>query len=98
VRDCEHEPLAVQLEVSATSASFLTFLLVTGRLHPGWEYLVHRKFSSLWRDVPGTIIGQDLDAFITAARSCGYSQRVASATASQVRCVGSATTHRRIRT
>ena len=84
VRDWEREPLQVQLEVSRTSASFLTFLLVTGRLHPGWEYLVHRKFSSIWRDAPGTVIGDDLDAFITAARGCGYSQRVASAMASQV--------------
>lgn len=83
-RDFEHEPLQVQLRVSDTSASFLTFLLVTGRLHPGWEYLVHRKFSSIWRDVPGTLIGEDLEAFMTAARSCGYSDRVASAMASQV--------------
>ncbi len=83
-RDFEREPLAVQLDVSRTSAPFITFLLVTGILHPGWEYLVHRKFSSIWRDVPGTVIGEDLDAFITAARGCGYSQRVASAMASQV--------------
>jgi integrase len=83
-RDFEHEPLRVQLDVSRASASFLTFLLVTGRLHPGWEYLVHRKFSSIWRDVPGTPIGADLEAFMTAAHSCGYSQRVASAMASQV--------------
>lgn len=83
-RDFEREPLQVQLQVSATSAPFLTFLLVTGILHPGWEYLVHRKFSSIWRDVPGTVIGEDLEAFMTAARSCGYSQRVASAMASQV--------------
>ena len=84
VRDWEDEPLAVQLSANSSTRPFITFLLVTGRLHPGWEYLVHRKFSSIWRDVPGTLIGQDLDAFLAAARSCGYSQRVASAMASQV--------------
>ena len=84
LRDWEHEPLAVQLSANSSTRPFITFLLVTGRLHPGWEYLVHRKFSSIWRDVPGTVIGQDLAAFITAARGCGYSQRVASAMASQV--------------
>jgi hypothetical protein len=84
VNDWEDEPLAVQLSANSSTRPFITFLLVTGRLHPGWEYLVHRKFSSIWRDVPGTLIGQDLDAFLTAARSCGYSQRVASAMASQV--------------
>ena len=84
VRDWEDEPLAVQLSANGGTRPFITFLLVTGRLHPGWEYLVHRKFSSIWRDVPGTLIGQDLDAFLGAACSCGYSQRVASAMASQV--------------
>jgi integrase len=84
VRAWEHEPLAVQLTANSGTRPFITFLLVTGRLHPSWEYLVHRKFSSIWRDVPGTVIGQDLAAFITAARGCGYSQRVASAMASQV--------------
>ena len=84
VRAWEHEPLAVQLTANSGTRPFITFLLVTGRLHPSWEYLVHRKFSSIWRDVPGTLIGQDLDAFLAAARSCGYSQRVASAMASQV--------------
>ena len=84
VRAWEHEPLAVQLTANGGTRPFITFLLVTGRLHPSWEYLVHRKFSSIWRDVPGTVIGEDLAAFITAARGCGYSQRVASAMASQV--------------
>ena len=84
VRAWEHEPLAVQLTANSGTRPFITFLLVTGRLHPSWEYLVHRKFSSIWRDVPGTVIGEDLAAFITAARGCGYSQRVASAMASQV--------------
>ena len=84
VRDWEHEVLAVQLSANSGTRPFITFLLVTGRLHPSWEYLVHRKFSSIWRDVPGTLIGQDLDAFLAAARSCGYCERVASAMASQV--------------
>ena len=84
VRDWEQEPLQVQMSANGGTRPFITFLLVTGRLHPGWEYLVHRKFSALWRDVPGTVIGEDLDAFITAALGCGYSERVASAMASQV--------------
>lgn len=43
----EHETLAVQLSANASTRPFITFLLVTGRIHPGWEYLVHRKFSSI---------------------------------------------------
>ena len=84
VRDWETEPLTVQLQANSATRPFLTFLLVSGRLHPGWDYLVHRKFSAIWRDLPGTRIGADIDAFITAARAPGFSQRVASAMASQV--------------
>lgn len=84
VRQWEEEHLDVQLGANAVTRPFITFLLVTGRLHPGWDYLVHRKFSSIWRDLPGTVIGEDLEEFITAARTAGYSQRVSSAMASQV--------------
>ena len=82
-RTWEDETLVVQLSANPSTRPFITFLLVTGRIHPGLEYLVHRKFSSIWRDVPGTHIGADLQEFITAAGSCGYSQPVASAMASQ---------------
>jgi integrase len=78
------EPLPVQLAANSGTRPFITFLLVTGRLHPSWDYLVHRKFSSIWRDLPGTTIGDDIDRFVAAARGLGYSQRVASAMASQV--------------
>lgn len=78
------EPLQVQLTANSATRPFITFLLVTGRLQPGWDYLVNRKFSSIWRDVPGTAIGTDLEAFISAARACGFTERVASAMASQV--------------
>lgn len=78
------EPLDVQLAAGTATRPFITFLLVTGRINPGWDYLVHRKFSSIWRDVPGTRIGTDLQDFITAARAQGYTQRSASGMASQV--------------
>jgi len=84
VREWEHETLVVQLSATAGTRPFITFLLVTGRIHPGWDYLVHRKFSSIWRDVPGTSIGADLQEFINAAQTCGYTQQGASAMASQV--------------
>ena len=84
MRQWEDEPLDVQLGANAPTRPFITFLLVTGRLHPGWGYLVHRKFSAIWRDLAGTVIGEDIEAFIAAARTAGYSQRVSSAMASQV--------------
>lgn len=83
-QDWADEDLDVQLSANSATRPFITFLLVTGRLNPGWDYMVNRKFSSLWRDVPGTDIGADLTQFIEAAKGCGYSERVASAMASQV--------------
>src|SRR5665811_659555 len=38
LRSWEHETLAVQLSANASTRPFITFLLVTGRIHPGWEY------------------------------------------------------------
>ncbi len=84
VADWADEPLQVQLSATTATRPFITFLLVTGRLHPGWEYLVYRKFSSIWRDLPGTVIGADIEEFVAAARRVGYTERVASAMASQV--------------
>lgn len=83
-QDWAEEDLDVQLSADSATRPFITFLLVTRRLHPGWEYMVNRKFSSLWRDVPDTAIGADLVSFIDAAQGCGYTQRVSSAMASQV--------------
>ncbi len=83
-QDWAGEELEVQLCAGSATRPFITFLLVTDRLHPGWDYMVNRKFSPLWRDVPDTAIGADLQSFIEAARGCGYSERVASAMASQV--------------
>jgi integrase len=84
VQDWASESLRIQLSATSSTRPFITFLLVTGRLHPGWDYLVHRKFSSIWRDLPATTVGADIERFVVAARELGYSQRVASAMASQV--------------
>ncbi len=85
VRDWAHEPLAVQLSANSGTRPFITFLLVTGRLHPGWDYLVHRKFSSIWRDVPGHAHRRRIStgSWPRPARA-GIPERVASAMASQV--------------
>jgi integrase len=63
---------------------FITFLMVSRRLRPGWDYLVARKLSSFWRDLDGSALQPDLDLFMAAARELGFSQRVASAVGSQI--------------
>ena len=58
--------------------------MVSRRLRPGWDYLVARKLSSFWRDLDGSALQPDLDRFTSAARELGFTERVASAVASQI--------------
>ena len=58
--------------------------MVSGRLHPGYDYLVCRKLSSLWHELTGSSLEPDLNQFIAAALELGFTQRVASAIGSQI--------------
>ncbi|MGF7237834.1 MAG: tyrosine-type recombinase/integrase [Frankia sp.] len=77
-------PLRRQLAVCAQTRPFLTFLMVSGRLHPSYDYLVARKLSSLWRELTASPLEPDLRRFIDAAGELGFSERQASAVASQI--------------
>ena len=77
-------PLHTQLAANCSTRPFITFLMVSRRLRPGYDYLVHRKLSSLWHELTYSCLQADLDQFITAALELGFSQRVASAIGSQI--------------
>jgi integrase len=53
-------------------------------LRPGYDYLLERKLSSIWREISDSPLGPDLDAFMAAAAGLGFTQRVRFATGSQV--------------
>lgn len=78
------EPLAVRLSASSSTRPLITFLMLTGLLHPGYDYLLERKLSSLWRELPVSWFGPDLARFLNAGEQLGFSARVCSATGSQV--------------
>jgi len=78
------EPLSVRLSANGSTRPLITFLMVTGLLHPGYDYLLERKLSSLWRELDVSWMGPDLARFLAAASELGYSARVGSATGSQV--------------
>lgn len=77
-------PLGRQLEANGATRPFITFLMVSRRLHPGYDYLLARKLSSFWRDLTGSPLQADLDRFVAAAGELGFSKRQGSAVASQV--------------
>src|SRR5258705_8301477 len=46
------EPLAVRLSASSSARPFLNYLMLSGQLHPGYDYLLARKLPALLRQAP----------------------------------------------
>ncbi|MCA4132591.1 hypothetical protein [Arthrobacter sp. M4] len=64
--------------------AIITFLMLHQGLRPGYDYLLDRKLSSIWREVQDSPLAADLDRFMTAAADLGFTERVRFATGSQV--------------
>ncbi len=77
------QPLATRLVIDPNMSSFLSFLMLHGHLHPGYDYLVRRKLSSFWRDLAGTPIGADMARFRDGAEAIGHTPIQALRVASQ---------------
>lgn len=77
-------PLGEKLSANGSTRPFITFLMVSRRLRPGYDYLVHRKLSSLWHELTDSALQPDLSQFIAAATELGFSKRVSSAIGSQI--------------
>jgi integrase len=77
------EPLTVRLVQPNNAVPFVTFLMLSGHLRPGYDYLLARKFTSVWRELPSCPLHEDIVRFLDAAARLGYSPRVRSAIASQ---------------
>jgi integrase len=78
------EPLEVRLSANSATRPLITFLMLHGGLRPGYDYLLERKLSSIWREITDSPIAEDLDRFMTAAADLGFTERVRFATGSQV--------------
>jgi len=77
-------PLSDRLATGSQTVPFVMFLMVSGRLSPGYDFLVARKLTSIWREVPGSAIESDVHRYMGAARLLGFSERMARDSASQV--------------
>lgn len=78
------EPLALRLAATSATRPILTFLMLHHRLAPGYDYLLERKLSSIWREVKDSPLSADLDRFMGVAAELGFTERVRFATGSQV--------------
>ena len=64
--------------------SFVMFLMMAGHLRPGYDYLVRRKLTSFWRELPHSPMAADTDRFLIAATELGFTERTRLAVGSQV--------------
>jgi integrase len=78
------QPLAARLSVGSATRPIITFLMLHRALQPGYDYLLERKLSSIWREIKDSPLGSDLDRFMATAAELGFSERVRFATGSQV--------------
>lgn len=78
------ESLEIRLAAGSATRPIITFLMLHGGLRPGYDYLLERKLSPIWREINNSPLAADLDRFLTAAGDLGFSQRVRLATGSQV--------------
>jgi hypothetical protein len=53
-------------------------------LRPGYDYVLERKLSPIWREVKGSLLAPDVDRFMAAAAGLGFTERVRFGTGSQV--------------
>ena len=84
-RDWVAEPLKVRLSADSATRPIITFLMLHRALQPGYDYLLERKLSSVWREITDSPLRPDLDRFMTAAAELGFTERVRFATAPRSR-------------
>lgn len=78
------EPLRVRLSAGSSTRPIITFLMLHRALKPGYDYLLERKLSTIWREITDSPLRPDLERFMTAAAELGFTDRVRFATGSQV--------------
>lgn len=71
------EPLEVRLAARTRTRMLLTFLMLHGHLRPGYDYLIARRFISLWRELAASPLHDDMQRFVAATRELGFADTVA---------------------
>ncbi len=78
------QPLTDRLAADSATRPVVTFLMLHQGLHPGYDYLLERKLSPIWREIQGSPMHTEISRFLNAAESLGFTMRVRLSTGSQV--------------
>lgn len=78
------QSLEARLATGSATRPIITFLMLNHHLRPGYDYLLERKLSSIWREIGTCPLGVEIDRFLAAAEGLGFTYRVRIATGSQV--------------
>jgi integrase len=78
------EPLDVQQSLGVAQRPFVTFLMLTGRLRPGYDYLAHRKIGGLLTQARRSRFAGDVARFATAATDLDYGGHIVKRAAERV--------------
>ncbi|MGA7203283.1 MAG: tyrosine-type recombinase/integrase [Specibacter sp.] len=73
------EPLQARWETKHHTTPFILFLMLTGRLHGDYEYLLETKLTNILGVCKGQPLEADLLFFLGQARILGFSERVSRA-------------------
>jgi hypothetical protein len=74
----------VRLATKSNVWSLLNFLMFQGHLRPGYDYLVERKLTALWRELTSGPWAVELARFQAAAKALGHGQRTRTGIASTI--------------
>jgi hypothetical protein len=77
-------PLAERLTADSATRPVITFLMLHQGLRPGYDYLLSRKLSPIWRELQTSPLRAEIDQFLDVAEQLGFTARTRLATGSQV--------------
>lgn len=77
-------PLEERLSAGPAMRPVITFLMLHGGLRPGYDYLLSRKLSPIWREIQTSPLRAEIDRFLDEAEQLGFTARTRLATGSQV--------------
>jgi len=82
-QDWAATPLQQRLSAGSAARPVITFLMLHGGLRPGYDYLLARKLSPLWREIQTSPLRAEIDEFLDEAEQLGFTARTRLATGSQ---------------